>query len=46
MIIEDLNTLMEFYNLEKTFQVCDAEIFMDIFRFFLKRDVILEATIL
>ena len=37
MIVEEFNRIMDFYKQEKTFQVCDDEIFMDIFAFFLGR---------
>ena len=46
MIVEDFTRLLEFYNREKTFKVCDDEIMMDIFEFFIDRDLMLEATIL
>ena len=37
MIVEDFKRITEFYNREKTFKVCDDEIMMDIFRFFVER---------
>ena len=46
MIVEDFTRLLEFYNREKTFKVCDDETMMDIFKFFVDRDLMLEATIL
>ena len=46
MIVEDFTRLLEFYNREKTFKVCDDETMMDIFKFFIDRDLMLEATIL
>ena len=46
MIVQDFKCLMEFYNHNKTFKVSDDECFMDIFRFFIERDMMLEATIL
>ena len=46
MIVQDFKRLMEFYNHNKTFKVSDDECFMDIFRFFIERDMMLEATIL
>ena len=46
MIVQDFKQLMEFYNHNKTFKVCDDECFMDIFRFYIDRDMMLEATIL
>ena len=46
MSVEDFKRIMEFYNQSKTFKVCEDECFMDIFRFFIERDVMLEPTIL
>ena len=46
MIVEDFKRVMEFYNQFKTFKVCDDECFMDIFRFFVERDLMFEATLL
>ena len=46
MIVKDFKHIMEFYNQSKTFKVCADECFMDIFRFFIERDMMLEATIL
>ena len=46
MIVEDFERVREFYNQEKTFKMCDDETMMDIFRFFVDRDIMLEATIL
>ena len=46
MIVEDFKRITEFYNREKTFKVCDDEIMMDIFRFFVERDLMFEATLL
>jgi len=46
MIVEDFMRLLEFYNREKTFKVCDDETMMDIFKFFIDKDIMLEATIL
>ena len=46
MIVEDFKHIMEFYNQAKTCRVCDDECFMDIFRFFIETDMMLEATIL
>ena len=46
MIVEDFKHIMEFYNQANMFKVCDDECFMDIFRFFIERDMTLEATIL
>ena len=38
--------ITEFYNREKTLKVCDDEIMMDIFRFFVERDLMFKATLL
>ena len=46
MIVEDFKRIMEFYYRQKTFKVCDDEIMMDIFRFFIDRDLIFEAPLL
>ena len=46
MIVEDFKRLMEFYNQEKTFKVCDDETMMDIFKFFIDKDLMFEATLL
>ena len=46
MIVEDFKRIMEFYNHEKTFKVCDDETMMEIFRFFIDRDIMFEATLL
>ena len=44
--VEDFKRIMEFYNQSKTFKVCDDECFMDILRFLIERDIMLEATFL
>ena len=46
MIVEDFKNIMEFYNPEKTFKVCDDESMMDIFRFFVERNLMFEAMLL
>ena len=46
MIVEDFKRLMEFYNRERTFKVSDDETMMDIFRFFIEKDLMFEATLL
>ena len=44
MRIEDFNRLEAFYSMNKTFPVTEDEVILDVFRFFKKRDMILEAT--
>ena len=46
MIVEDFKRLMEFYNRERTFKVCDDETMMDIFKIFIDKDLMFEATLL
>ena len=46
MIIGDFNCIMEFYKREKTIKICDDDSMMEIFRFFVERDVMFEATLL
>ena len=46
MIVENFKRITEFSNREKTFKVWDDEIMMDIFRFFVERDLMFEATLL
>ena len=46
MVVEDFKRIMEFYNCEKKIRICDDEYMMDIFRFFIERDLMFEATLL
>ena len=46
MMMEDFQKIFNFYTMEKTFHVQDDWLFMDIFNFFVSRDLDLEATIL
>ena len=46
MIVGDFNCIMEFYKREKTIKICDDDSMMEIFRFFVDRDIMFEATLL
>ena len=46
MIVEEFKRIMEFYNQVQKVRVCDYDCFMDLFRFFIGRDMMFEATLL
>ena len=46
MIIGDFNCILDFYKREKTIKICNDDAMMEIFRFFVERDIMFEATLL
>ena len=46
MRLEDFNLLMEFYNTNKTLKVSDEDLILEVFKYFVSRDMILEASLM
>jgi len=46
MRLEDFNMLMEFYNNNKTLKVSDEDLILEVFKYFVGRDMILEASMM
>ena len=44
MRLDDFNMLMEFYNNNKTLKVSDEDLILEVFKYFVGRDMILEAS--
>ena len=46
MRLEDFNLLMDFYNSNKTLKVSDEDLILEVFKYFVSRDMILEASLM
>ena len=46
MRLEDFNLLMNFYNSNKTLKVSDEDLILEVFKYFVGRDMILEASLM
>ena len=46
MRLEDFNLLMDFYNTNKTLKVSDEDLILEVFKYFVSRDMILEASLM